>query len=169
MKKFFSSITNVLILILALYLIGSRVPQWWALYQEQGETMSPFFVFDLRTQEKTEFPISEKKSVLVFWATWCGPCTVELDRIQKAIQDNKLSPEHIHAISLKEDPHLVLDEVQKRGYTFKVYADPSGESLKSIKVFGTPTLYFVRSDSTIEKSTMGLSPLLIQNIQNFLK
>lgn len=168
MKKFFSSISNILLVGLVLYVLVTRAPQWWALYQERGETVQSFEVLNLSSEAVESLPIQGQKSVLIFWATWCGPCTVELDRIQKAIQEKELLPENIYAISLQEDPRLVTEEIQKRGYTFQNFADPQGHSLKSVKVFGTPTLYFINPDTTVAKSTMGLSPLLIKTIKDFL-
>jgi peroxiredoxin len=167
-KKFFSSISNILLVGFVLYLLATRAPQWWALYKEQGETVQSFQVLNLSSQSVQALPPTGQKAVLIFWATWCGPCTVELDRIQKAIVEKDLSPENIYAISLQEDPQLVAAEVQRRGYTFQVFADPKGLSLKSVKVFGTPTIYYVTENQTIAKSSMGLSPLLIKTIKDFL-
>jgi thiol-disulfide isomerase/thioredoxin len=50
----------------------------------EGET-SPSFELTTLSGEQIVLPLS-RNHVLVFWATWCGPCGVELGRIQRLIK-----------------------------------------------------------------------------------
>ena len=165
-KLSFSKALNWFLTALVAGLFLVRIPQWWALYQEEGRTVAPFEVQSILKPQT--LPIPSKKGIYVFWATWCGPCTIELKRLNEAVQKGELPAEAIHAISVGEDPELVFAEAKKRSYGFQVYADPSSRSLGSVKISGTPTLYHINEAGQTEYSTMGISPLLVFKAKNFL-
>ena len=51
-----------------------------------------------------------------FWATWCGPCEVELKRINTMITEKRILPTDVLAISSQEDLQTVKLTVKKENY-----------------------------------------------------
>jgi cytochrome c biogenesis protein CcmG/thiol:disulfide interchange protein DsbE len=107
--------------------------------------------------------------VFVFWATWCGPCELELSRINQLIHDRDIDAQRVFAISVDEDPEAVRKAVQERGYLFPIVWDESGELRTRFKVSGTPTLVLVNEREEVEWVSTGLSPTLDFRLKKHLK
>ncbi len=101
-----------------------------------------------------------KPSLIVFWATWCGPCHLELWRIQSMINRGELPAQNVLAVTNESDRALIEQTIRDREYTFPVAMDDSHELSKKFKVNLTPTLVVVGKSNEILWMTSGLSPLL---------
>ena len=88
------------------------------------------------------FPALHKKSVLVFWASWCGPCSIELSRINSAINNKEISSNNIFAVNMGENPELVNRVVHERKYSMPVIFDNNGELANLLHVKVTPTIAY---------------------------
>lgn len=108
-----------------------------------------------------------KKRLLVFWATWCGPCSIELGRINRLILSGDLKPDSVLAISSGEDKQTVQKSVEERKYLFPVATDEDGHLALTYKVSGTPTIYFINEKNSVEWASVGLSPSLEFRIKSF--
>ncbi len=124
--------------------------------------------FPLITYQGKIFPPKNSRTVLIFWATWCGPCSIELNRIQKAITNNEISNQNIYAVNIGESPVLVNSVVKERKYKIPIIFDESGEIAKKLNILATPTLIFIDEKRSIEFITSGISPTLIYRIKHFL-
>ncbi|MDP6770268.1 MAG: TlpA disulfide reductase family protein [Anaerolineales bacterium] len=111
-----------------------------------------------------------KPVILNFWATWCGPCKVEMPHLQDA--HNSYSKEHliILAINYGEDPTTVLSFASDLGLTFRTLLDETAAIQSQYQVRGYPTTIFVNTDGTISHTHIGmLEPsLLIHQIDELL-
>ncbi|MEY4615180.1 MAG: hypothetical protein RJB66_140 [Pseudomonadota bacterium] len=114
--------------------------------------------------------LNEKKQnvILVFWATWCGPCSLELSRIDEMIKNKEISADSIYAVSSNEEQSLLEKVVGERGYSFKVGVDGDGSVASLFGVKGTPTIVFINAEQKIDWITTGLSPFLGLRIKRFL-
>jgi thiol-disulfide isomerase/thioredoxin len=168
-KKYFSlsRLLNFVIYGIVLFVLVQRAPSIFKMFQSQGTGAPVSFVKDLQGQS-IQVPLP-KKQVLVFWATWCGPCNIELGRINKLILKKEISADSIIAISSFEDPSYVSEFAIKHNYQFVIATDETGLAAKNYNVSATPTIIFIEKTGDINWMTMGLSPTLEFRLKSFLK
>ena len=143
----------------------TKAPGWYELYIKQGQIL-PGGQATLLSEQP--ILLSEnRKRLIIFWATWCGPCSIELSRINRMIINGELKPEAVLAISSGENRPLVQNVVADRKYLFPVAVDEAGLLAQTYKISGTPTLFFVSEKNIIEWTAMGISPTLEFRIKNF--
>jgi cytochrome c biogenesis protein CcmG/thiol:disulfide interchange protein DsbE len=158
---------NIVLGLFFLFVAAQKVPSIIKMYEAEGQPAQSAVAIDLNGQ-----PISiplPRKHILVFWATWCGPCKVELGRINNLILSGEVAAESVLAVSLAEDPNLVSSFVREQKYLFKIGVDQSGKTAELYQVSGTPTILFIGSDQKVSWMTTGLSPSLEFRIRSFLK
>lgn len=86
-----------------------------------------------------------------FWATWCGPCVVELPWLEKLGKhyDGRMN---VVAISLdqgKKTADIATFLERRELGDFAGYLDESGDLTKDLKLRGIPTTYLLGSDGLI--------------------
>lgn len=160
------SIWNIVFILAIGWLLYQKIPLWIDQYKFQDQQAPKVTVFALDGKE-TFLPIINKKQVLVFWATWCGPCSIELARLNKLVENGTVNKSDIAAVSIMENAKVVKDTVLERGYQFDVFLDFDGSAANQFKVEGTPTLAFVDNLGNITWMTTGLSPSLEFRVKRF--
>lgn len=123
--KIFAKAINVLLLVAVLYLFVTKVPGIFAHFKSKGMVVSDFSVLVNNGEEFNSQNLTAKK-VLVFWATWCPPCELELSRINSLVQNKRIPADSVLAISINEDKQTVDRIVAERGYQFQVGYDFNG-------------------------------------------
>lgn len=154
--------------VLMLFLLSQRIPSWITNYRVEGKLVEPFVVFNAEDAPQT-LPLLQKKQIIIFWATWCKPCELELSRFNRAVADKEISADSVVAVSVGEEPSAVFAEVRSRGYLFPVFADLASRSTQSLEVQATPQVYHVDVDRKVSYATMGVSPLAIMRARWFLR
>ncbi len=167
-KKLLKHAGNIALAMVVAFLLLKKIPGWIANYRVEGETVKSFQVRNDKGESIT-LPTPGKKQVVIFWATWCGPCKVELSRFNTAVKEGQLKAEDVIAISLGEDPALVYKEAKARDYSFTTLVDPETASLASLRVDGTPQTYHISENERITHASMGLSLLAVWRAEQFLK
>jgi len=137
----------------------------------EGKSISPQKVYYFES-EKSQMPIVYpsygKKSIAVFWASWCGPCGIELSRINKAIENKEINADRIFAISLDQDLQALEKTILEKKYAFKTYLDKENTISTLLKINSTPTIVFIDETGKVSWQTTGVSPFLINRIKNFI-
>jgi thiol-disulfide isomerase/thioredoxin len=105
--------------------------------------------------------------IVVFWATWCAPCTFELARLKSAVEDQEIDGRHIAAISIDEKLSDVTSVFKERQYPFAVHWDP--KLAQHLRVNLTPTVLFLDEQKVVVSARAGIQPFLIGNIQDHLQ
>ena len=85
--------------------------------------------------------------VLVFWATWCGPCLAEvpaLNALQGSVGDAR-----ILAVNAQEDPSTVEAAVRGLGIRYPVALDRDGRIAAAYRVQVLPTLLVLDASGRI--------------------
>lgn len=98
-----------------------------------------------------------KAVFLNFWASWCGPCLLEMPGIQQLYAE--LPPNTailaVNATHTEASAEAVAQFLQAEGYTFPVMLDPSGEANARYRVMALPTSLFIDPEGVIRKRVAG--------------
>jgi cytochrome c biogenesis protein CcmG, thiol:disulfide interchange protein DsbE len=158
---------NIVLTLAILGLLALKLPTIIAAFNVQG-TLAPDF--SIQTSDNSTFTLSKAdgKKVLIFWATWCPPCEVELERINELVKVGKIPPDAILAIAINDDPQFVNKVSRERGYLFKWACDANGEIADQFKVRATPSMAFIDGNKKIAWMTSGYSPTLSWRLASFL-
>ncbi len=100
----------------------------------------------------------KKKVVISYWASWCGPCRVELPEMkrfyEKYHKDN--SDFEFVAISIDDDRESAEDYAQKAKLPFPVLLDLGHEAADAYSVEAIPATFIVDKDGKVKQTQTGL-------------
>ena len=125
-----------------------------------------FTVVDWDGEEVSLSDFREKPVVLNFWASWCGPCQIEMPHFQEAY-DAYGQDIHFLMVNLTDGSRETLDTAKQfledSGYTFPVYFDPAYEGAIAYGVMSIPVTYFIDADgNAVAYANTSLSAEVLQ-------
>lgn len=91
-----------------------------------------------------------------FWATWCGPCRIEMPAIQDRYLGFKDDGLVVLAVNFDESQEAVTAYGEELGLTFPLLLDPGGEIQKRYRNRSYPTSFFVDSEGVIRAHHIGV-------------
>lgn len=98
------------------------------------------------------------KVVLInLWATWCGPCVIEMPSIQRLYDRFRESGLQVVAVAV-DDPGFeprIREFVARHRLTFEILHDGSGAIEQDYQSMGIPSTYLVGRDGRIRKLHLG--------------
>ena len=86
---------------------------------------------------------------LNFWATWCGPCRVEMPSMEALYQKYKDRGFEILAVNSGERPQEVIAFMIENNFTFLTVLDTNGAVSRSYGIQAIPTSYLIDRDGKI--------------------
>lgn len=113
--------------------------------------------FTLKTITGEYFKLSGQRGkpvFLNFWATWCGPCRVEMpdmEKLQQAMGDQIL----IVGIDIRESLSTVQNFLRYRRYTWTFVLDSNGDVAREYEVAAIPTSIFIDAKGVIVRKFRG--------------
>ena len=111
-----------------------------------------------------------KTIFLNVWATWCGPCRVEMPSIQKLY--DKVDKEKIAfvmlAVDKREDFEKVINFVKEKEFSFPVYV-PHEYLPDQLMVRTIPTTFVINSDGKIAAQETGTANYDTEEFKSFLE
>lgn len=111
---------------------------------------------------------ADKPWAALFWSTHCGPCRVEMELIQKAINIGYLEPDRVYAIHIGGQLSVAQDFMKRHGFTFPLFVDLRGDLARALDVSMTPTTFLVDGNREIRWATSGLGVTHIFRLANHL-
>src|SRR5262249_12127348 len=101
---------------------------------------------------------SRKKVVLVtFWATWCGPCRIELPELEKLYAAKRDAGLEILAVNEDLETEKLTDYLKERSLSFPVLRDPDGKVAQAYGVDGFPTTVLINKEGRIVRVQSGFA------------
>ena len=105
--------------------------------------------------------------VLNFWATWCGPCVIEMPLLEKRF--TRYSPDlTILGINIGEPIQTVRKFINDKKYTFPILWDNKNKAQDLFLIDAYPTSLFIDKEGIIRAIHVGLmsAEQLDRNLQS---
>ena len=107
--------------------------------------------------------LGKKAFIINFFASWCAPCRVEHEVLEKYSKD-----QIIIGIAYKDDISSVKRFLNELGDPYDVLMlDPKGRAAIDLGLYGVPETYFIDSKGKIKYRQVG--PLTVKKFENILK
>src|SRR5439155_21392245 len=93
-----------------------------------------------------------------FWATWCGPCKIEMPDIEQVYQANRDRGLVVLGVDVQESGPKVQEYLANAGngkYSWRFVLDRSGQTMLDYRVTGIPSSFFVDRDGVIRDIIIG--------------
>jgi peroxiredoxin len=100
----------------------------------------------------------KKTVVLSYWASWCGPCKVELPELREFYKRHHQADANfeILAISIDEQKADAEKYAVAEKLPFPVLLDPENKTAEAYSVEGIPTMFVIDKDGRIVHAHVGL-------------
>lgn len=117
---------------------------------KEEPVMAPdFTVYD---EEGNAVKLSDfigKPVILNFWASWCGPCQMEMPDFNEAYADYG-EDLHFLMVNMTDGSQETLETakafVKESGYSFPVYYDTDMDAAATYGVISLPTTFFINAE-----------------------
>jgi peroxiredoxin len=125
---------------------------------EVGDRAPQFSAIDLAGEEVSLDDYLGEVVLLNIWATWCGPCRVEMPPIQASYDRYKDQGFTVLAVSIDQGPRheeKVGDFAEEYGLDFPILLDPDGRITEVFRTVGVPETFVLGRDGRIVKRLIG--------------
>jgi len=107
-----------------------------------------FTVYDLDGNAVHLSDYLGKPVVLNFWASWCGPCKMEMPDFDEAYAE---LGEDIHFLMVnvttgRETLESASKFIEEQGYSFPVFYDTESDAAATYGTYSLPTTYFIDAE-----------------------
>jgi len=123
---------------------------------ELGFSAPDFVLNDFKNKEYRLSGLKGKVVLLNFWASWCGPCRMEMPSMEAIYQELKDKGFEILAVNLDRGGSEKGKEfVSDYQLTFPVLVDSHGETAQRYRVTALPTSFLLDKDGIIKEKIIG--------------
>ena len=117
--------------------------------EEKGSEAPDFTVYDLEGNAHKLSDFWGKPVLLNFWASWCGPCQMEMPDFQKFYESHGDKVNFV-IVNLTDGQQETVETasafIAEKGYTFPVYYDTDIDAAAKYGVSAVPVSYFIDAE-----------------------
>ena len=123
---------------------------------------APDVSLKLLEEGKGEFKLKEHKGehvvMLDFWATWCGPCVMELPILSEVAEAYKDKGVVFCAVNQQEEPAEIRTFLKEKKLNFTVALDSSGAVGNAYGASAIPLLVLIDKKGVVQSVHVGYNP-----------
>lgn len=139
----------------------------------KGFTAPHFVLYDLENREHNLWDYRGRVVLLNFWASWCGPCRMEMPSMETIYKELKDKGFEILAVNLdRGGPEKVKGFVSNYKLTFPILLDSGGKIAIKYRVTALPTSFLLDQKGIIREKIVGgrnwTDPLLLGKIETLM-
>jgi len=123
---------------------------------EIGSEAADFQLKDLEGREIQLKGLRGQVVLLNFWASWCGPCRLEMPVIEKLHRQFHGKGLRVFGVN-DEDIDTIRDYVAEHEYSFPTLVDINQQAMSLYRIRGIPTMVVIDRDGKIAQFRVGLS------------
>lgn len=127
---------------------------------DTAENIAPNFTVETVDGEEVSLhDFFGKPIVLNFWASWCGPCKMELPDFQEAYEKYAGEIEFVMVNmtdGVQETKEIAMKYMEDAGYTLPVYYDTEQDAAYTYTVYSLPTTFFIGADGEAVAYAQGM-------------
>ena len=117
---------------------------------EPEKVLAPdFTVYDAEGNPVQLYDYIGKPLVVNFWASWCGPCQMEMPHFEDKYQELGDEVQFL-MINMTDGGRETVDSasafIAEKGYTFPVLYDTDSNAALTYGAYSLPTTYFIDAD-----------------------
>ena len=163
-KTLISAVALVLLIVFSAWLTERRAEDITADDSANGGpvvgSMAPDFSLHALDGHEVKLSSFRRKGpvVLAFWASWCGPCRMEMPLLERFYQENHGRGVELLAISIDYDPDAARRYAQEHKLPFPVLLDDHNTVAENYQAEGIPLLYVVDSSGRLRYTHTGFNP-----------
>ncbi len=104
-----------------------------------------------------------------FWASWCGPCKIEMPDMEKFYHDTKdmgIEIVAVNATATEKDPNNVKQFLEENKYTFPVLLDQKGQASAAYQIISIPTSFVIDTNGVIQYKHVG--PMTYKKMKEYV-
>ena len=117
--------------------------------EARGSEAPDFTVYDPEGNARKLSDFRGKPVLLNFWASWCGPCQMEMPDFQE-FYETYGEEVHFVIVNLTDGQQETVESasafIAEKGYTFPVYYDTDIDAAMQYGVSAVPVSYFIDAE-----------------------